>query len=488
MVAPVHYHTNTPLASGAQASSGGLPGFNSAVSGQVTQADGAATSQFKGANSKHIDGYPRPPRSHTKRNLLIALAVLAVLGLALGLGLGLGLKKKAQDPESQSISSGNFLFDPKKNSMIVGCSPDWSEMSAAQYDRNVGHATSMYDSFFHLSDRLYKEGCRFNTLVDYETSEPGDCFDFLYSQVKDTGAIMSITLMPDVKGYGLDEINAADSTIAATFAARLKRIVDADPNVKIMVRFGHEMNGNWYTYAGYPAEYVAAYRKVADAVRAVARDNVAFIWSPNANMDYPWGNGGSDSRNLQPGSTNTSDPRFQLLDTNGDGIYNNQDDFASPYYPGDEYADWVGLSVYFYNFTDDTQNAIVEPNFVYNAITVGSATDAAKFPNRTNFIEKYSVQKNKPFMISETSAPSLNTSVSGITGLQAKSGMWEQVWNVTLMKDFPTYHGATWFEYQKPEGMPITMRDFRLTADPATRSAFADFLNSISRYVAWAQN
>ena len=33
------------------------------------------------------------------------------------------------------------------------------------------------------------------------------------------------------------------------------------------------------------------------------------------------------------------------MDTNGDGVVDNLDDPYLPYYPGDAYVDWVGMSV-----------------------------------------------------------------------------------------------------------------------------------------------
>ncbi|RKO97276.1 hypothetical protein CXG81DRAFT_14562 [Caulochytrium protostelioides] len=412
-----------------------------------------------------------------------------VVALALGLGLGLGLRRHGAGASGRDRNTSDVLLHPAPGSLWVGASPDWSRYSVKHFDSAVQNHAIIYDAFFHLSDALYTPGCRFNTLTNYQTDEPGDCFDFIAEQVKATGAIMSISLMPDVVGFGLAEIIAPDSSIPARFAAKLKSLADADPRLRMMVRFGHEMNGNWYTYAGHPAEYVQAFRVMATAVRRSVPDRVAFIWSPNANMDYPWGYTGVDSQNLEPGSRNTSDPRFELLDTNGDGVFDHHDDFASPYYPGDEYADWVGLSVYYYNFTDKTQNAQVTPGFVYQAITVGSQTDAALYPNAPNFIQQYSVAKNKPFMISETSAPSLNTSTSAITALDAKSGMWEQVWNASLTKEFPTYHGGIWFDYAKEEGegKEMALRDFRVTDDPEVRSNFAAYLKKLGERVTWAR-
>lgn len=39
---------------------------------------------------------------------------------------------------------------------------------------------------------------------------------------------------------------------------------------------------------------------------------------------------------------------YNSMDTNGDGTVNDQDDPFEPFYPGDEYVDWVGTQVVFY--------------------------------------------------------------------------------------------------------------------------------------------
>ncbi|WP_319803499.1 glycoside hydrolase family 26 protein [Planctomonas psychrotolerans] len=54
----------------------------------------------------------------------------------------------------------------------------------------------------------------------------------------------------------------------------------------VMLRYGHEMNGNWYPWAdgvndNTPGDYVAAYRHVHDLVEAAGATNVEWVWSPN---------------------------------------------------------------------------------------------------------------------------------------------------------------------------------------------------------------
>ncbi|MET7420029.1 cellulose binding domain-containing protein [Dactylosporangium sp. NPDC005555] len=84
----------------------------------------------------------------------------------------------------------------------------------------------------------------------------------------------------------------------------------------IMVRWGHEFNGNWYPWGivnnnSNPALYVSAYRRVHDLVVAAGATNVQWIWC--------FGNG--------------SVPEASYND-------------PAQSYPGDAYVDWVGIDGY----------------------------------------------------------------------------------------------------------------------------------------------
>jgi len=55
---------------------------------------------------------------------------------------------------------------------------------------------------------------------------------------------------------------------------------------KILIRFAHEMNGDWYGWGKQPGEYVAAFRRVAGRLRAAP--NVRTVWCPNVDYgNYP---------------------------------------------------------------------------------------------------------------------------------------------------------------------------------------------------------
>ena len=54
----------------------------------------------------------------------------------------------------------------------------------------------------------------------------------------------------------------------------------------ILVRFAHEMNGNWYPWSigvngNTAAEYVAAFRHIHDLFVAAGATNVEWVWCPN---------------------------------------------------------------------------------------------------------------------------------------------------------------------------------------------------------------
>lgn len=110
-------------------------------------------------------------------------------------------------------------------------------------------------------------------------------------------------------GYGGETISLADIA-AGRYDASLKEAADeakAMPFGEILLRFGHEMNGDWYGWSGDPANFVAAWRHVVDVIRSAGATNVKFVWSANVdNGSYP---------------------------------------FAA-YFPGDDYVDYVGLDGY----------------------------------------------------------------------------------------------------------------------------------------------
>jgi beta-mannanase len=141
---------------------------------------------------------------------------------------------------------------------------------------------------------------------------------------------------PYEQSKGPDKFNL-DAIIDGTWDAYIDKWGDAarEFGKPIIVAFGNEMNGDWFPWSGWfyganklagtapdrwegPEHFKKAYRHVVDRVRARGAGNVQWMFQTN-NYSYP-------------------------LDT-----WNT----ASAYYPGPEYADWLGLSVYGQQFKDE---------------------------------------------------------------------------------------------------------------------------------------
>jgi hypothetical protein len=120
------------------------------------------------------------------------------------------------------------------------------------------------------------------------------------------------TLM--VSWHGTPYRQITDGSSDRTITRMARRL--AGMKRPILLRWGWEMNGDWFEWDGShngddPDGYVAAWRRLHRIFREQGADNVAWVWSPNWNS-----------------SPDASWNRFQR------------------YYPGDDHVDWVGVSGY----------------------------------------------------------------------------------------------------------------------------------------------
>ena len=129
------------------------------------------------------------------------------------------------------------------------------------------------------------------------------------------------TLMISWHGTRIASVNnGSQDDVIRSAAARLARL-----GKPMLLRWAWEMNGDWFEWDGThngrdPAAYAKAYRRIHHIFRDNGADNVAFVWSPNWNSgpNVPWNR-------------------------------------MERYYPGDAYADWVGVSGYnFYSESPGT--------------------------------------------------------------------------------------------------------------------------------------
>jgi len=130
------------------------------------------------------------------------------------------------------------------------------------------------------------------------------------------------------------------------------------------------MNGSWYAWGQQPALFIENFRQVAATVHTVPGSTM--LWSPNEGGSYPFPGGPHEAK---PGTT-----AFSALDTNGDGKLSMDDDPYSPYWPGDDAVDWVGLTLYHFG---DVYPWGVSLCFLSSARTGFSKNDVTVFGQRS---------------------------------------------------------------------------------------------------------
>ncbi len=178
------------------------------------------------------------------------------------------------------------------------------------------------------------------------------------------------------------------------FAAAVRAL-----NLPVALSFGHEMNGSWYpwgTRQTTPAQFVSAWRRIHDLFTRAGATNVIWVWNPND--IYPV-------------------PQVPLR----------------PYYPGNAYVNWIGITGY--------------------AATTGPQTYGSLYAPTVREIRAFS---RKPFIIAETS---VETSPGEVASARQVI--------ISTVAEHADVLGLIWFDYNK-NGV-----DWRVESRPILRAAVA---------------
>ncbi|TPX34471.1 mannan endo-1,4-beta-mannosidase [Synchytrium microbalum] len=349
------------------------------------------------------------------------------------------------------------MFEPSKGAYVqvwVDTSQDlYHNDSCVATNQRLGKNISVFQ-FAQNIPKILPDGN--NTEIPYR-----------FIEATNTDAILFITIYPFL--VSMDQITEADVQSLAFQMGYYNAI-----GRRVMLRLAPEMNGGWYSWGQKPSTYIPFWRRIYTAVKAKA-PNVAFVWSPNV----------KDGEFAQTAAANSTD--FKLQDTNNDGAVTMADDPYTPFYPGDQYVDWVGLSLYFYGTSAPFVHNVVAPSGWFD----GSFDSFGAF----DFYDTFCVKRDKPFSCSECSGtfyadgplPSPYVAVPPGDGEVAiKRSWWSQtILSAAAASKYPRIKLWGLFEWRKFEDQ--TYRDFQiLNGSNPTLAAFKADLASTSVSLIWA--
>lgn len=284
------------------------------------------------------------------------LAVLGVIILAIscvGCSPDMTNKKSKDIPETNAATNnvikGKFTPPSDKTLLIIGQDSDTiSEYIVNMSEDNIEGVT-LYSQLKSndINQTLYG-------IVNKGFWHAGDV-DFNKTLNESPDAALALGLALDT----CNQENHPQKLVNGEYNDALNTLVDylkALSPRKVFLRIGYEFDGPWNCYQ--PESYKAAFQTISKALKQSAVDNVATVWQSAV---WPDGYGNPDY--------NTVDP----------------DHFAR-WYPGDDYVDWVGISVFYRDLS----------RWNYQPPTTPAAGQQAAI----NFAKS----KSKPVMVSE-SAP-----------------------------------------------------------------------------------
>jgi mannan endo-1,4-beta-mannosidase len=251
--------------------------------------------------SERAPAAQRPPR-RTARAVLIAACVLAVAAVAtVGLvRVTAPIGPAAPAPSNTAPPAGTFSQHPVRITLparpasylgvyVKGAPGSYAPMQALTAATGVKPNIALYYSGW------------------YEKFQSAFAV-----QVHDNGAVPFIQIDPEHISLSAIASGAFD-TFLKNFATDVAAY-GASTHQGVIIGFGHEMNGYWYSWSGRhtsPAVFVAAWRHVVMVFRQQGADDVTWLWTTN--------------------------------------IIATQKGIASPgpWWPGSSYVTWVGIDGYF---------------------------------------------------------------------------------------------------------------------------------------------
>ncbi len=265
---------------------------------------------------------------------------------------------------SNDAGDGKILAVPAQGALL-GALP--GAVSVGAFETMIGRSLAIRHSFHDWNG---------NFIGDAATSDI------------QAGRIPLITWQPiqEKSGIPLDDIIGGTYDDMIQTRAQQSR----QASKPILLRWGHEMNGDWFPWGGVKnganaeatQKYIAAYRHVHDIFTAEGASNVLWVFCPNADSvpDSPWND-------------------------------------WTQYYPGDDYVDWTGFDGYNWGTTQSYGSKWQEFSDIAAPIYPGLAT------------------KGKPIIVAETAS----------TEIGGNKAAWIAGIVPALQSSYPQIRALTWF-------------------------------------------
>ena len=207
------------------------------------------------------------------------------------------------EPQDGNVYHGVWVFPDFKEMQKEG-DVDWKKQidvkEIAEYERLSGRSANLVSFAWPFANAFPTEMCK---------------------KIDGLGKVPHIGVMTSAEKPSEIIRGKFDKKIA-DWAAAAKRY-----GKPVFFRFYAEMNGNWNSYseAFDPSQthrmYIKAWRRVVNGFRKAGAENIIWVWSPTA---------------VDVGNIHWTD-----------------------YYPGDDYVDWVGMSVYSFIGNGDPESQIL---------------------------------------------------------------------------------------------------------------------------------
>lgn len=319
---------------------------------------------------------------------------------------------------------------PGEGKPLLGAVLEWGEDSAQGFAERLGASPALLGHDISLPVR---------------SGEEQDIREFL-GQAGGLGSHAMLTVRPAV---ALDQV---DSAAAEAFAGKVQDLA-ARFQGTLLIRFAPDMNSSWLGWGQQPAAHKSAFRNVAAEFKAADDAGTVMVWQPYLGRDYPF--------DRHPNAPAPGSEGFAALDTNGDGSWNGSDAAYAPYYPGDDAAEWVGLTVYH----DDTGG-----NSAVNTLPAdGELAAMLTQSGNEDFYEAYVDRRNKPMLL-QTSA-FYSPAAGGVAERDIKTSWWDQVLETSTSGRFDRVTAVVWDERTSTRDTGVASIDWRLTGNAGIAEA-----------------